>query len=159
MSKLSDPTLRYVVPASTIHSTLAFLHAQGARDEEGVIFWPGHIEGGVCRIAAPIIPRQLTSRVSFRIPTDEVFRILRLVSEASMVIPIQVHSHPEEACHSIADDTGALVRHVGALSIVAPYWAAFEAREFFFRTKSFRMDELGRWVVCDAQPRFTVEDA
>jgi hypothetical protein len=159
MSQLSDPKLRYILPASTLQTTLDFLRRQGARDEEGVVFWPGRLDGDICRISAPIIPRQVTTTVSFRIPTDEVFRILREISEASMVIPIQVHSHPEEACHSIADDTGALVRHVGALSIVAPYWAAFDDLDFFEQTETFRMNGKGTWVPFDPRSIFALEEA
>jgi hypothetical protein len=157
MSQLSDPKLRYILPRPTLVETLAFLRAQGTRDEEGIIFWPARVHAGVCHIAAPIIPIQETTRVSFRIPNSEVFRILREIAAASLVIPIQVHSHPEEACHSVADDLGALVRHTGALSIVTPYWADFPDDAFFEHIQTFRMNDRGDWMRFDPRNRFTEE--
>ena len=40
------------------------------------------------------------------------------------LVAAQIHAHPAEAFHSLADDRGALVGHLGALSIVLPEFAA-----------------------------------
>jgi len=130
MSKLSDPNLKFTIPWSAIVESLAFFRQQGQRDSEGVVLWPAVLDKTTATIQPIIIPRQITSRYSFRIPQEETFRILGELARTGMVIPIQVHSHPEEAFHSPADDKLSFVKHAGAISIVVPDFASFADEQF-----------------------------
>jgi hypothetical protein len=145
MSKLSNPDLKFVVPRQVIRDSLAFFRLKGQLDKEGVVLWPAFVSAGIATISSIIVPRQIATRLSFRIPPGETFPILAQIAEVGMVIPIQVHSHPNEAFHSEADDRWAFVRHSGAISIVVPDFGAIEEREFDGRTAFFRLNSGGVW--------------
>lgn len=105
MSKLSDPQLKFIISSGVISASMDFIRSQGARGHEGVVLWAGRLlQNGACGITEPIIPKQITDKRFYRIPTEETFRIIEMVATAGMVIPIQLHSHPCEAFHSEADD-------------------------------------------------------
>jgi hypothetical protein len=151
MFKLSDPKLTYRVPRDTVARSISFLQTQGALRHEGVVLWPGRLQGGVCEVTEPIIPRQITGRLSYRIPNDETFRIIRDVAERGLVIPIQIHSHPFEAFHSSADDEYAFVQHENALSIVVPDFAAFPLAEFTKQARVYRLRPGNEWLEVAAE--------
>ena len=116
-----------------------------------MVLWPARLQEDECRISpTPIIPEQITGPSSYRIPTDESFRIIQLLHQNRMVIPIQVHSHPFEAFHSEADDELAFVQHRNGISIVVPDFADFAATEFlqqakfYILTSGVQWDELSR---------------
>lgn len=146
MSKFSNPALRYVVRDAVIAQTMTFIRKQGAKKHEGVVLWLGRVDGDVCHILDALIPVQETAMFRFGIPNDEIFRILEVVSARSLVIAVQVHSHPGVECHSLADEAGALVQHEGALSVVVPHFGGFRDDEFFDRVFTYRLREDGEWV-------------
>lgn len=146
MYRLSDPTLKFVIPSETLARTLLFLQAQGRKGHEGVVLWPGRLADGACFISRPIIPRQITGRLYYRIPDDETFRIVREVAEQELVIPIQVHSHPKEAFHSPVDDELAFVQHENAISIVVPEFGTLSSAEFPDRARFYRLHAGNEWV-------------
>ena len=111
MSKLSDPSLRYVVYGNVVSRTLEFLRHAGADGNEGVVLWPGKLEGNRCVTTEPLFPAQEGGPVFYDIPDEEVLRILRFVYDRELVIPIQVHSHPKSAYHSCADNERAFVQN------------------------------------------------
>ena len=70
----------------------------------------------------------------------------RLVRDRYM-IGAQVHSHPHEAFHSVADDRGAIVRHGGALSLVVPdFGLRTTSNRFLADTRVYRLSGENRWV-------------
>lgn len=146
MSRLSDPKLTYIVPSATVAQSLAFLQEQGRFGHEGVVLWPGRLENGACVVSEPIIPKQITGPLFYRIPDDETFRIIRHVAEQDQVIPIQVHSHPREAFHSRVDDELAFVQHENAISIVVPDCGRFSQAEFPNRARFYRLRPDNEWV-------------
>jgi len=145
MSKLTDPTLIYRIPHRTVLCSLEFLRRQGEIEHEGVVLWPGKVSGGTCDISDPLIPRQITGRRFFRIPEDEVFRIIQWISGQELVIPIQIHSHPKAAYHSDADDEYAFIQHENAISIVVPYFGSFPASQFLLMARFFRLHAGNEW--------------
>jgi hypothetical protein len=63
-----------------------------------------------------------------------------------LYVASQVHTHPREAFHSLADDKWAIVRHVGALSIVLPYFGRSTTLENFLRQAAvFQLDSSNTW--------------
>jgi hypothetical protein len=145
MSRLADPALIYHIPQIAISRSMEFFQRQGEIGHEGVVLWPGKLSGGICVIGDPLIPSQITGRLFFRIPQAEAFRIIQLVSELGLVIPIQIHSHPEEAFHSDADDEYAFIRHENAISIVVPEFANFPTSQFLVKARFFRLHTGNEW--------------
>jgi hypothetical protein len=145
MSKLSDRNLVYHVPFEILDESLEFLRRQGRRGHEGVALWAGRFGGDGFQIGRAIIPRQTTGRLFYRISNDETFRVLESVSNEDLVIPMQIHSHPQEAFHSEVDDERAFIRHENAISIVVPYFADFPVAEFLLRARFYRLREETNW--------------
>jgi hypothetical protein len=64
-----------------------------------------------------------------------------------LMVAAQVHTHPEKAFHSEADDRWAIIRHRGALSCVVPWFARrTRAERFLGDTKVFRLDASSEWI-------------
>lgn len=145
MSRLSDRDVVYHVPFEVLDESLEFLRRQGRRGHEGVALWAGRFSGGEFRIVRTIVPRQMTGRLFYRISNDETFRVLESVSNEDLVVPMQIHSHPQEAFHSEVDDERAFIRHENAISIVVPYFADFPVAEFLLRAKFYRLREETSW--------------
>jgi len=58
----------------------------------------------------------------------------------------QIHSHPREAFHSIADDQWAIVRREGALSIVVPDFATHTTPEnFMLDARFYQLSQSDQW--------------
>ncbi|MCC6545053.1 MAG: Mov34/MPN/PAD-1 family protein, partial [Nitrospirae bacterium] len=58
----------------------------------------------------------------------------------------QVHSHPKEAFHSDADDRWAIINHVGAMSLVLPYFALYTSPQTFVQhAVVFEMSIAKKW--------------
>ena len=157
MSKLSDPSLQYVVPLRVIAETLGFIREQGAERREGAVLWAGRVKDGICRIEETIIPRQEASTYRFDIPDSEVFRIIGYMADRGLVIPVQVHSHPGVECHSFADDAGAIVQHEGGISIVVPHFGAFPDDDFLSDILTYRLSASGAWVEVNGQDILRIE--
>ena len=73
--------------------------------------------------------------------------IMQRLRTANLMIAAQVHTHPREAFHSRADDTWAIVRHAGALSIVLPDFARNTTPTNFFSTGAvYECTAEGAWT-------------
>lgn len=145
MSSLSDPGIQYIVPLRVVSESMHFFRHQGEHGHEGVVLWAGALNGTLCTISEVLIPIQITSGLSYRIPEDETFRILHWVSERDLLIPIQVHSHPADAFHSPADDELAFVQHLNAISIVVPDFGRFNDGQFNRRARFYRLAAGNIW--------------
>jgi len=162
MSDLSDPNLIFRIPTGVVKATLDFLRFKGERRQEGVVLWPGAIHGGNCQIAEALIPVQVTGRRFYEIPDAEVFRIIQWVSSRKLVIPIQVHSHEEDAFHSRADDEYAFVQHDNAISTVVPFFGEIENGTFLTASRFYRLSQAGEWLGIEQREvsqRFVVESS
>jgi hypothetical protein len=63
------------------------------------------------------------------------------------MVAAQVHTHPKLAFHSAADDKWAIVRHVGALSLVLPYFSLrTNVENFVQHTVTFSMNAENDWL-------------
>jgi hypothetical protein len=71
-----------------------------------------------------------------------------LLRKDRLMIAAQVHSHPKEAFHSFADDEGAFIRHLGALSFVIPYFARDSSVSTFLEEAALHeLQEGNRWTL------------
>jgi hypothetical protein len=138
---------RVRVPEITVEQTLTFLRNVGTeRNAEGVVLWLGQRTESGIEVLEAFIPEQQTARDMFRIPPAAMAALLRHLGETRRFIAAQVHSHPRQAFHSHADDTWAIVRHVGALSIVVPDFARNTSiTNFMAQTATFRLSRDNTW--------------
>lgn len=133
-------------------ASLARLHASGAKRHEGVVLWLGKRERPTARITHVFEPLHRASIDFFHIPPQGMQQFMTYLEEHNVALLAQVHTHPAEAFHSLADDKWAMVRHLNALSLVLPNFAQHVSpRNFLTVAATFRLDEHNRWVRVQAR--------
>lgn len=131
--------------------TLSALHEGGANRCETVVLWLGRRTASPQLITEVFQPEQVVDRDFFRIPASGMRQLLRHLREKELHLLAQVHSHPEEAFHSLADDVWAVVRHVGAVSLVVPWFGLrTRADTFLDDIAAFQLDASDRWLQVEA---------
>jgi hypothetical protein len=140
------------IPDSVIAETLAALQNSGRRHREGVVIWLGTRSGENVDVIEAYHPVHEAEADMFHIPPEGMRKLRAWLRESRLFVAAQVHSHPETAFHSEADDRWAIVRHVGALSIVLP-WFGFETTQpsFLQDAKTYRLNEDNDWCEVPTQ--------
>jgi hypothetical protein len=152
MSAMNSSSL--LIPTGLVDDTLAFLRRAGDRKSEGVVLWLGRREPRGIAVTEAYVPEQEAACDYFRMPPSAMAALLKHLGNTGTFIAAQVHSHPQEAFHSEADDTWAIVRHLGALSLVVPYFARDTASDNFVRqVAAFRLSASNIWQELDAADR------
>lgn len=123
MSMLSD-IATIVFPQSCVNDVYEHLRECGQQGVEGVALFAGSISGSTFIVKAAIIPQQYTSRseegLMYMVKGEELHRINMWLYHNKMSLVAQIHSHPNEAYHSEADDAYPIITTVGGISIVVP---------------------------------------
>jgi hypothetical protein len=129
-----------------IEQMLKHLQDAGQRGNECVVLWLGRESASGIEIEAVCRPAQVAGADIFRIPPAAMREIIGILAQHGWLIAAQVHSHPFEAFHSLADDKWAIVRHENALSFVVPYFAAKTTTASFLQDqKTFKLTADNRW--------------
>lgn len=135
------------VPLAIINETLLTLQKVGQRRTECIVLWLGTRSADGIRIEEMYKPDQEASRDFFRIPEDSMERLFQKLRPKRRFVAAQVHTHPRLAFHSYADDEWAIVRHVGALSLVLPFFGLRTHPETFVSdTAVFALSEKNEWI-------------
>lgn len=143
-------TILTVKPAA-IEATLKLLKASGGRNAEGIVLWLGHDDGETAEVTHVFQPTHRASADYFHIPREGVVQLMNYLDQHSVRVLAQVHTHPEEAFHSAADDKWALVRHLDALSLVLPHFASTADKSNFIDVAAvFRLTASNKWVPVDS---------
>lgn len=152
MNTMKDSLL--VIPTAVVDDTLAYLRHAGDRKSEGVVLWLGRRGPSGITVTEAYVPEQEAACDYFRIPPRAMAALLTHLGDTGTFITAQVHSHPREAFHSEADNTWAIVRHLGALSFVVPHFARDAAAGNFVRQiAAFRLNQMNVWQELDAADR------
>jgi len=138
-----------------IHQTIVQLQRAGDTGQERVVLWLG-IPGDVVRVTEIFVPRQTAASDYFHIPREGMAQLMQHLRESDLMVAAQVHSHPYQAFHSKADDDWAIVRHVGALSFVLPYFALETSSDSFASDAIlFELSEHNQWIEVPKSEIFT----
>lgn len=135
-----------LVSRSILRATLEAMQPAGRDRRESVALWLGEPRSDAVRIARVHVPAQHATGDSFQIPRESVAALLDLVNRTGLGVAAQVHTHPKEAFHSLADDHWAIVRHQGAISIVLPNFALkTEVGTFWKDAVLFQLSAANEW--------------
>lgn len=131
---------------SVLSETLMTLKRAGQKNKEGITLWLGERGNALDLVKLSYEPIHEASVDYFRIPSHGVQALMRKMDETETCVVGQIHSHPQEAFHSRADDQWAIVRHVGAFSLVLPTFALTTSLEnFMSQVAVFRLSADDRW--------------
>ncbi len=134
-------------PSAIVRATLTLLQKSGARHQEGIVLWLGRRAEGRVDVVDAYEPAHIAEADFFRIPPPSMQALKEYLRTTRLIVAAQVHSHPMEAFHSKADDRWAIVRHVGAVSIVLPYFAQRTTPERFLSDAAvFQLSGDNRWL-------------
>lgn len=136
-----------VLPPALLCETIDLLRRGGLRQEERVVLW---LSTAAQRTPAPIVevyePDQITAVDFFRLPPDSMRTLMGHLRSTRRRIVAQIHTHPGRAFHSDVDADWAIVRHVGALSLVLPRFAATTTPESFLdEVMTYAYTPEGEW--------------
>src|ERR1700690_4586630 len=119
-----DTVRSVTVDPAVIDMTMKALQIFGRRQLEGLVLWLGEVEPGRARVKRAIVPDQLPvsseSGLGYFVSGQTLFELNQALSESGLRLIAQVHSHPQEAYHSAADDRYAIITADGGLSLVVP---------------------------------------
>jgi proteasome lid subunit RPN8/RPN11 len=133
-------------PKHVVAETLNHLQEAGKRQCECVVLWLGRVRDGVRSVEKAYRPLHFAGADIFRIPPQGMTELQALLRRERLMVAAQVHSHPKEAFHSLADDRWAIVRHEGALSLVVPDFSLHtNVDNFLQECKVFRFSDSARW--------------
>lgn len=136
-------------PAAIVEETLESLRAAGRAGNEGVALWLASRQAaasGVSDIVRCYVPRHSAEEDRFWIPKDAMHEMMEYLFKNKLRLAAQVHSHPGEAFHSLADDRWALPSQPGALSIVVPDFAVTAtAANFIVQAAIYCLSKEAKW--------------
>jgi hypothetical protein len=123
-AKTLQPVQRVQVTRDAVNETLEAIREFGSHGWEILVLWLGTIVGSDATISNVFIPTQhpVSSEegVGYFVEGNALFQLNRHLSETGLRLIAQVHSHPQEAYHSAADDRYAIVTTEGGFSLVVP---------------------------------------
>lgn len=132
------------ISEENIEKTLSFLKC--ASNIECVVLWLGKRDCDVIKVHTVYLPKQLADYDYFHIPEESMAKLLKFLRQNRLMVAAQVHTHPDIAFHSAADDRWAIIRHIGGLSLVVPHFATTTSLEnFITNTAVFKFNERNIW--------------
>jgi proteasome lid subunit RPN8/RPN11 len=147
-------SVRVEVSKSLVAATVAELRA--ATTTERVVLWLGERAGGRVVVREVFVPLQHARADFFHIPKEGMTQLLDRLRSRRLMVAAQVHTHPEDAFHSAADDHWAIVRHAGALSLVVPRFCQETTAETFLTDALvYRLSDEDEFVLVDADEAWT----
>lgn len=140
-----------VCPHHILATTLAILRRGGERQQERVALW---LSSAAPHSPAPIVevyePDQVADIDYFRLPPTAMRTLMDHLKSSRRRIVAQIHTHPGRAFHSDVDAEWAIIRHVGALSLVLPRFAVTTTTENFLeQVMTYTYTPRGDWQHCE----------
>jgi proteasome lid subunit RPN8/RPN11 len=136
-----------ICSSAVISYTIEILRTGGRRGEERVALW---LAKAGARTPTEVVevyePDQIAKVDFFNLPPKSMRALMSHLSSNRRRIVAQIHTHPGHAYHSDADAAWAIVRHVGALSLVLPTFARTTTlQNFLEQVKIYEMSSAGEW--------------
>lgn len=133
-----------------IRETIHHLQHGGMKGIETVVLWIGSRKDEQMHITEVFRPEQTAAADRFHITAESMRSLMAHLKQNRTRILAQVHSHPHEAFHSKADDNWAIIRHVGAVSLVLPDFAQHTSlNNFQTQVAAYQLSANNRWQQAD----------
>ena len=137
-------TIPVIVSRAQIDQTIGLLRQAG--HQECVLLWLGQRDASSQRIEEVFLPLQERQFDYFVISRPGMAELMARLRTKGLYVVSQIHTHPGEAFHSPTDDKWAIVRHVGALSIVLPCFAMSTTLDNFLQQAAvFHLSASNAW--------------
>lgn len=139
-----------VFSQEVLAETIEILRRGGRRGEERVVVWLAAAGGRETALVIEVYePDQIAEFDNFRLPAESMCALMRHLGEKRRRIVAQIHTHPGRAYHSGLDAEWAIIRHVGALSLVLPRFARTTTVSSFLSTVMiYEFSAEAEWTLC-----------
>ncbi|MCJ2086726.1 Mov34/MPN/PAD-1 family protein [Methylobacterium sp. E-005] len=139
--------------SAILADTIRILQAGGERREERVVLWLAPMaHEGATRVVEVYEPGQVADFDYFRLPPESMRTLMAYLRAGRLRLVAQVHSHPGYAYHSEADDSWAIVRQLGGLSLVLPRFARTTTPlNFTEQAMTYELTPENRWTQVPSQ--------
>lgn len=118
---------RVKFPKDILLEAFDFLRNAGRKGYEAVVLFAGTTQEDSYLIQKLYIPFQTSYKgpegLMYRVDQEELFKLDDWLYDNNLNLFCQMHTHPGEAYHSIADDRNCIVTTTGGISIVIPDFA------------------------------------
>lgn len=139
------------LPHPVLEQTLDLLRASARNRCERVALWLAPAVGP-STVSEVYEPHQETARDFFYLPPESLCALMARLKAGRLKVAAQIHTHPKEAFHSETDARWAIVRHVGALSLVLPLFAVTTTPATFLKkVKIYELSEADEWMLTPNQ--------
>lgn len=136
------------VSGANIETTLGILKDGGILGHERVALWLAPTAGYPFRVSEVFEPEQETAKDYFRLPPRSMATLMTRLRTGRLKVVAQIHTHPGRAYHSEVDAEWAIVRHVGALSLVLPRFASTTTLgNFQEQVMTYECAPEGDWIL------------
>ena len=108
-----------IVKPAHVTELLRHFHAAALRQSECVVLLLGHRVGGDIPVSEVWRPQHRAGMDYFEIPLRSMEALFTRLRAGRLMIAAQVHTHPMEAFHSVADDQWAIMRSAALMSSCA----------------------------------------
>lgn len=136
------------ISCANILTTLDILQGGGPIGHERVALWLAPVSRNPNRVSEVFEPEQETAKDFFRLPPHSMATLMTRLRTGRLKVVAQIHTHPGRAYHSDVDAEWAIVRHVGALSLVLPRFAhATTLENFQKQVMTYECAPDGDWIL------------
>ncbi len=145
----------YHMPRRMIEKTFAIFRSCGENQRECQLYWASPWADPI-NLSEVVHPMHNSGRYGLSIDDAWISRFWQHLSEQSLGVRVQVHTHPEEAFHSATDDAFPLLFDAGFLSLVIPNFAmgAADLRDAYLT----EIQPDGTWNQVDIASRIVIDD-
>ena len=112
----------YRLPRRMIEETFSIFRSCGDNQRECQLYWASPWNDPLA-LTEVVHPAHKSSRYGLSIDDAWITSFWNELSEHGLGVRVQVHTHPEDAFHSVTDDTFPLLFNPGFLSLVIPDFA------------------------------------
>jgi hypothetical protein len=155
---------RLSIRRQTISEMLATMREFGRLGSEVLVLWLGRVnqEETAAEVTQAFVPPQKPIKseegVGYFVSGETLFQLNRELARSGLRLIAQVHSHPQHAYHSEADDRYAIVTAEGGLSLVVPNFGHAHADPKTWATYRLRGREWCEVPESEMRSLFDVKD-
>lgn len=136
-----------VIPERMLSKLFKEIRHAGVSGREGFALLLGDIKSIPLRVSQIYIPEYDSGRAFYKITSKGDQKLMEYLKSEKLMVLAQLHSHPNEAFHSDADDLMATVAHVGGLSFVLPdFGEGTTEKNFKNLVKVYELKKGGAWI-------------
>jgi proteasome lid subunit RPN8/RPN11 len=153
-SSRPDAPVRLRLAPGVLAATQQALHVGSAGVREAIVLWAGRSAGEHAAVVSHLILPVFHSRRNFlTIPQAERLEVAAYLRAEELLVFADLHTHPEEAFLSSADEARPFSRKDGFYAVVIPDFAAGHpgAGWRFFQSRSGRWSEVAPTEVLDVR--------